>query len=50
MTNLEIKKILYKQLELLAEVSKECKEKGEAEVISALTDAMCKIAEVTNSF
>lgn len=50
MTNTEIKTILCDQLELLTEVSKECKEKGEAAVIAALTDAMCNIAETINSF
>jgi hypothetical protein len=50
MLNSEIKKILCDQLELLAEVSKECKKKGETAIIPALTDAMCNIAETVNLF
>jgi hypothetical protein len=50
MLNSEIRKILCDQLELLAEVSKECKEKTETAVIPTLTDAMCNIAETINSF
>ena len=41
----DITRILCDQLELLAEVSKECKEKGETAVIPVLTDAMCDVVK-----
>lgn len=44
LTRDDVTKILCDQLELLAEVSKECKEKDETAVIPVLTDAMCKLA------